>query len=559
MRGFHIASMALVAAVLNAQQPVPPRRQEAAPKPESCTIEGQVVSATTREPLRKASVMLSQIGAVQGRSYTTTTTDGGRFGLQEIEPGKYRLQATKTGYAQFQFSASGPSRQVTTLSLDPGQHLRDIVLRLVPQAVITGRVLDDDGEPMPHVSIQVLEYRYLAGKRQLLPSTGGTGTNDLGEYRIFGLAPGRYYLRARPQTETDLPYQGGAWQTYAAAYYPGTSDPTGATVLQLSPGARLRGIDFTLIKTRSVRLRGRVVLAGTGRPIQGEEIRLVPREESRFVSSDWWSFTDQQGMFQFRGVVPGTYFVHAQWSEDGKPYSAQQPIDVKENDISNMVVELTPGVELRGQLRIEGRPIASLSDVHVNLQPDTGFPFMRGAGASVKRDGSLTISNVWSDHYRLNAFGIPENYYIKSALWGDKEVLESGLDLTHGVSGALDIVLSSNGGQVEGVVLNAADQPAPGAAVVLAPDAPRRAQTQLYKEVSTDQYGRFIIKGIAPGGYKLFAWEDVESGAYQDPEFLKTFEALGEPMTIHEGRPESAQLKLIPAEGKKTSPANSTR
>src|SRR5712692_9455274 len=87
-------------------------------------------------------------------------------------------------------------------------------------------------------------------------------------------------------------------------------------------------------------------------------------------------------------------------------------------------------------------------------------------------------------------------------------------------SGRSNYLLSSNGGQVEGMVLNAVRQPATGAAVVLAPDAPRRAQPQLYKEVSTDQYGRFVIKGIAPGGYKLFAWEDVESGAYQDPEFL---------------------------------------
>ena len=108
MHGFHIVSMALVAAVLNAQQPLPPKRQEV-PKPEACIIGGQVVSATTREPLSKANVLLSQIGAVRGESYTTTTTEGGRFALQEIEPGKYRLQATKTGYAQFQFSASGPS------------------------------------------------------------------------------------------------------------------------------------------------------------------------------------------------------------------------------------------------------------------------------------------------------------------------------------------------------------------------------------------------------------------------------------------------------------------
>jgi hypothetical protein len=352
----------------------------------------------------------------------------------------------------------------------------------------------------------------------------------------------------------DIPYQGGGWQSYAPTYYPGTSDPAGATALELSPGARLRGLDFTLMKTRSVRVRGHLVRAG-GRPIQNQEVRLLPRDES-FWLSEWWSFADQQGVFQFRGVTPGAYFVLAQWSEDGKSYSARQPVDVRENDISNLVVEFSPGAELKGQVRVEGRPLASLSDIQIGLQSDGAFRFGGGAFGAVKRDGSFTLSNIGPDRYRLNAFGLPEDYYIKSALLGDKEALDSLLDFTQGASGTLEILLSSNGGQVEGVVLNAAEQPVSGAAVVLVPDEPRRAQTRLYKEAATDQYGRFNIKGIAPGGYKLFAWEEVESGAYQDPDFLKTFEVLGERKAIREGSRESAQLKLIPAENKKTTPAN---
>jgi hypothetical protein len=550
MRGIHIL-IALIPAAMNAQQPAQP------PKAEACSIEGQVVSTATGEPLPKASIQLMQIGKPRGEWYTTTATAGGRFALQDIEPGKYRLQATKTGYAQLQFGVGGASRQVTSLSLDSGQHLRDVVLRLVPQAVITGRVVDEDGEPMPHVSVEVLRYRYMAGKRQLLPSSGGMGTNDLGEYRVFGLAAGRYYLAARPQTDMDTPYQSGGWQSYARTYYPGTSDPAGATALDVSPGARLRGLDFTLMKTRSVRVRGHLVRAG-GRPIQNQEVRLLPRDES-FSLSEWWSFADPQGVFQFRGVTPGAYSVLAEWSEDGKWYSARQPVDVRENDISNLVVEFSPGAELKGQVRVEGRPLASFGDIHVGLQSDAAFRFGGGAFGAVKRDGSFTLSNIGPDRYRLNAFGSPEDYYIKSALVGDKEALDSLLDFTQGASGTLDILLSSNGGQVEGVVLNAAEQPVTGAAVVLVPDEPRRAQTRLYKDVSTDQYGRFNIKGIAPGGYKLFAWEEVESGAYQDPDFLKAFEALGERKAIREGSRESAQLKLIPAENKKPAPANPAR
>jgi hypothetical protein len=123
--------------------------------------------------------------------------------------------------------------------------------------------------------------------------------------------------------------------------------------------------------------------------------------------------------------------------------------------------------------------------------------------------------------------------------------------VTSGTNGAIDIVLSGTGGQVEGVVLNADQQPATEASVVAVPDEPRRTQGRFYKEDRTDQYGRFTIKGLPPGRYKLFAWEDVEEGAYQDPEFIKKFEALGEAVVIRENSHESAQLKLIPAAEKK--------
>jgi hypothetical protein len=107
--------------------------------------------------------------------------------------------------------------------------------------------------------------------------------------------------------------------------------------------------------------------------------------------------------------------------------------------------------------------------------------------------------------------------------------------------------LSPNGGQIDGTVLNTQQQPAGGATVVLVPGTGLREQTRLFKDVATDQTGHFSVKGIAPGDYKLFAWEDIEPGAYQDPEFLKPFESLGETFSIREGSRETTQLKLIPA------------
>jgi hypothetical protein len=234
-----------------------------------------------------------------------------------------------------------------------------------------------------------------------------------------------------------------------------------------------------------------------------------------------------------------------------KQYRAQQPVDVHESDVENVVLEFSPPAELKGQLRYEGRTVVNPGEIRIWLEEEH---LAAGAMGHMRPDGSFTITDVQASRYQVNIFGQPDDCYLKSVRLGDQEVVESGLDLTHGIGGSLEVTLSGNGGQVEGVVLNASDQPETGATVVLVPDEARRSQLRLYKDVTTDQYGRFTIKGIAPGGYKLFAWEEIEDGAYQNPDFLKTFEALGEPRTMREGSHESAQLKLIPAEGKKIAP-----
>src|SRR5207248_1961743 len=159
-----------------------------------------VLNATTGDPVNKANLILRRAEGSAGMgpfptSYSTTTDAEGKFAMKDIDPGKYRLSVNRTGFVNAEYGARGAMRPGTTLSLDPKQHLQDVVFRLTPQAVITGRVLDEDGEPVAYVQVQSLRYRYNQGRKQLMPF-GGASTNDLGEYRIFSLPPGRYYLSA---------------------------------------------------------------------------------------------------------------------------------------------------------------------------------------------------------------------------------------------------------------------------------------------------------------------------------------------------------------------------
>jgi hypothetical protein len=317
-------------------------------------------------------------------------------------------------------------------------------------------------------------------------------------------------------------------------------------VIEVSAGAILGGTDLTLRKTRTVRVRGRVAnVTGDGLPSR-TMLRLVPKNTSfGFLVQTWTqALRNQGGTFEFRGVAPGAYLVWAQWSDDGKGYSAMQPVDVGNNNLDDVTVVLSPGVELKGQVRSEGQGDVNLGSLSIRL--DSKETAMRGGqGAKVNDDGTFVIQNLSADHYWVNVYGLQPKFYLKSVRMGDADSLESGLDTSQGAAGTLEITISGSGGQIEGSAADSKQKPAFGAVVVLVPDAPRRERLMLFKTTTADTMGHFSITGIAPGEYKLFAWEQIEESAYQDPEFLKPYESQGQAITIREGSRENAQLKVI--------------
>jgi protocatechuate 3,4-dioxygenase beta subunit len=515
-----------------------------------CIVEGQVLNAVTGEALSKAHVTLSEVTGRGGNVQAATTDSTGRFTLQNVTSGTYQLYAERNGYLHGVYGARGLGRPGTPLVLTPGQELRQITVRLTQQGVIMGRVMDDDGEPMSNVQVQTLRYMYQGGRRRLTPM-GGQSTNDLGEYRVFGLEPGRYYLTATYRGSAFIANTAGGpavEENYVPTYYPGSNDPASAAPLEISAGSQLRGIDMTLLRTRTVRIRGRVSSA-LGSPLpKSTMVMLSPPDGGFFGPMNSAPVRDAEGGFELRGVAPGSYILLARAQDDGRNYNARLPVEVGNNNVDNIGLVLAPGMEIVGHVGLEGTAKVSLTGLNIFLSSRSGQAgmMMGNARGFIKENGAVTFSNVTADQYQLN-INLPENLYIKSVRLGSEDSLETGLNLTRGVAGPLEVLLSANGGQVDGTVLNTQQQPAGGASVVLVPESRLREQTSLFKQATTDQTGHFTLKGIAPGEYKLFAWEDIEPGAYQDPEFLKPMESLGEAVSIREGSRENSQLKLIPS------------
>jgi len=551
-------ALAIAPLLLTAQEPAGDQ-QPATPqltRPEDkCSIEGQVMNAQTGDPVKKARVRLFSDDG-RNNNYSANTDAGGHYVVQEIDPGSYNLLAERNGFIQAWYGTRGANRNPRPLTLSSAQRVRDVNFRLTPHGVITGRVLDEDGEPVEYV--QVMVKRSVRGRRQLGPEFHGQ-TDDLGEYRIFGLEPGRYYLSAAYRRQNimaeDRTPGAAADEDYAPTYYPGTSDPAGAVALNIAAGAQLRGMDLTLMKKRTMRIRGKVIKPAGDR--LSVMITLLPADKGAmsYYAAATTQVRNADGAFELRGVVPGSYLLIAQSANEDKFYMAQHHLDVGNNNIDNVSLTLAAGLDLKGTVRVDGPGDTPLGNLQVSLAPQ-GMVRKGMQAARVSDDGSFTLSNVPPTLYTVYVNGAPETFYIKSIHMGDAEALEAGLDLTSGAAGVLEIVLSPNGGQVDGTVTDSKQQPASQVAVVLAPEGRRREQTSFFKFANTDAQGHFTIKGIAPGDYKLFSWDQLEDGDYRDPEFLKPYENQGEAVAIRESAHENVQFKLIETETKADKAAN---
>ena len=520
-------------------------RQPAVKPEDMCTIEGIVLKVATGDPLKRAVLSLTK---VEGHSEPKNATSdaSGRFQLKNVEPGRYHLYASRNGYAQEEYGQRTPHGSGTILTLAAGQHLKDISFRLTPASVIAGHVYDEDGEPLAEAEIQALRFGYEKGQRKLAPSRFAR-TNDLGEYRLYGLPPGQYYVSAsyNPRRFGNEGPEGG----YATVYYPGSADPSRASALDLHAGDELPGIDFTLTPVKTFNVKGRVYDAVNSRPGIHANLFLQPRntEVQRWTMTSQSFVQDPQGVFELHGVVPGSYYLLAVNFESEKQYSAREAIEVSDADVEGVSLVIGPGIDLKGRIRVEGNAALDPSVLNIWLQPREQMTMYFGAGGSIKPDGTFTISNVADDDYRFEVGGLPEDFYLKAVRIGSSDVLASDLSVSRKQPpGALDVVLSPNGGRIDGRVPKE-DKPFSGATVVLVPEEGRRKEERFYKSTSTDQDGQFSLRGITPGEYTLFAWETVEHGAYMDPEFLHPYKDRGKPVHVDEGSRLNSQLDLISA------------
>jgi len=471
--------------------------------------------------------------------------------MTELPPGSYHLRAERNGFVTGNYGSRSGTRGGTTLALTQGQSLTGLEIKLSPHAVIAGRVADTDGEPVARAMVSALRYRYAQGGRQLMPA-GSAQTDDRGEYRIFGLQPGRYYISAtdgssrfRMPSEDRSPGP-RVDDAYVTTYYPGTTDVETASPVEAAAGRELQEMNLELSRARTARVRGRVIdETGVNNPSMPMMVFL--RQRNSFGPGNMTqSVAGVDGQFEFRGLLPGSYMLAAVVRDGEVTFSGRQQIDVGTRDVENALLPVRKGVPIRGSLQVEGAPIENLASLRVGLRPAESGPMFSGPpNGRVDADGNFVLENTGPEQYLVMVTGFPPGYYVKSARMGREDVLENAMDLMRG-AGALEIVVADGAGEVEGAVMGSDQKPFPGATVVLVPDSEqRRKMQQFYKIATTDQSGRYKLSSIDPGGYRIYAFDDIENGEWMDPDLINSVRGKGTAVRIQQGGRQTLELKVI--------------
>jgi len=511
-----------------------------------------VIKLAGSEPLKNALVEL--ISSDDQSHNTSIVTDvGGRFTLKGLFPGRYRLSVSKNGFADREFAQRKPGDPGSVLTLHAGQDLRDLVFRMIPAAVISGRVLNEEGEPLPFVAVSALREIYADGKRKLR-GEAEFETNDLGEYRLFGLPPGRYLISAvyrgktagfqMPQARpaNDAPEMG-----YGRLYYPGLPDAAGASAISVKAGEESSFVELLMRRFPVFRVSGRVFNLIPRRPGGTVNLSLVRRE----TAIEWEqgeqnvNVDARDGTFEIHDVLPGSYSLMAYLFDDDRRYSSRTNIEVSNSDLENVTVTVAPGVNIPGRILWDGQPCTPEGDLRVTPWPvDSPTGLVRTARVQIP-SALFTLGDISEGTYRVRLSGLSKDCFVKDVKYGGTSTLEDGFTVARGTPSMLEITLNSHGARLQGSVVNADNLPAVGVWVVLVPDAKHRSRYDLFKYQATDQYGHFDFRGLAPGEYKLFSWEEVETNAWQDPDFLKAFEDKGERVDLKESDQKTVNAAAI--------------
>jgi hypothetical protein len=514
-------------------------------------IRGRITRADGR-PLPGSIVRLSEIFPPP----TAVTDEEGRYEFLKVPAGNYHVTASRAGFITAEYGQRRSLERGESVELRPGDSRERVDMSLPDPAAIAGRVVDDGGEAVEGADVRVLQIRYEAGRRRLVDvsGVGRSRSDDLGRYRIYGLLPGEYIVRALvgqivafPESTLDLP-------GYAPTYFPGTWNPGEAALVNVGVAQQFWGVDFELARAPLARVSGRAVDAA-GNPVTGG-LGLSPSSRSGSVAGmAVGARINGDGTFEFPNVPPGEYVLQA-WKSRNNPWTegefASQFVPVNGSDVTGLLIRMSVGSAISGRITIEGGPPLKPAEIELSaipadadLSPLTGNPPAR---AEIKADWTFELGGI-SGPRRLTLMRAPPGWTLKSVLMDGIDVTDTPMVFgtkDQSIRG-LEVVLTSRGGELSGRLTDSRGQLMTDyTAVVFATDRERWfPASRFLKQAKPGQDGAFSVRGLPEGEYFVAAVDRLRPDEWQDPDFLESILSSATQVTLREGQTLSVSPKLI--------------
>ena len=544
---------------------VPPRDPNATTAPATGTgrVRGRVVQAGGSTPIRLAQVTLT--GDQNVRRMVTTDADG-RYEFTDLPAGMFTVSAAKAGFLTLQYGQRRPFETGRPVTLAAAQALAQIDLALPRAGVITGRITNRLNEPAVGAEILIERYQYSSDGQRKLNRVAAASTNDLGEFRAFGLMPGEYIvsalLRGRPSLAAAVGQPSTAPTSgYVQTYNPGTPNVVDAQPVLLGLGEEAV-VQIPLSTGRLSAISGTIV-DSLGRPAAGADLMLVIASGSNRSGRGSGS-TAADGSFSIPSVPPGEHFIQVRLPpRDGRPgvENANVPVAVSDN-VSGLQIATGPPTTVAGSVQWDGTAPrtgnAATSPLRVTVTPADGRPALLGlVGAQdAAADGRVGSDNTFRlagalGPVRLDVDGVPPGWTVKAITAGSTDLMTGGSEATS-LNGntPVRIVLTDKLTELSGTVRGPNGAPTSESVVVVVPfervDA--NIATRYVRALRPDQQGIFRVRGLPPGQYVAAAAAALEEGAQWDPAFQATVRnaPTSQRFTLSEGQTATLTLDLMP-------------
>jgi protocatechuate 3,4-dioxygenase beta subunit len=537
-------------------------------------ITGRVLAADGGRPITRALVRITAPDLPGGRS--AVTDDRGAFDFEQLPASRYTVTAAKAGFVTLSYGQRRPLQAGTPLQLGAGQHLRDLELRLPRGSAVAGRVFDENGEPMPGATVRVMRYQYAQGNRQLVPA-GAAQTDDRGQYRVWGLNPGDYYVSVivrnvgagarggdgrggrgllgapggRGVFPPDVPSDEEVG--YAPTFYPGVASAAEALAVNVGLSAELLDVDFSVLLVPTSTVSGRVA-NGDGSVATGGSVNLTPEAGSgRSVPGPGYGARVRgDGSFTIANVPPGRYILRARTDGRSSPAYAAQPISVTgSGDISDVMVTLASGATITGTVTIQATQSAlqpDLRQIRINVPPADAGGFAAGGNGRVDPDGRFSVENVPAGPHWIRAQA-PRGWVLKSAVVDGRDALDEPLDVRSAqrISG-VSLVFTDRLSEISGTVAD--EQGTPLTELTMLAFSTNaafwRPESRHIMTARPDQTGRFQLRGLPAGEYYLAAIDPAEPGEWFEPSFLEQQRLAATRILLAEGDVKTQDIRVAP-------------